>query len=150
MKEPKKYDVRSKQLTNNEFGLNSQEQAFCEHYLIHLNATEAIYEAFPNSCGTRKTASIRGFKLLQEERIQNYIKYMMQSKNNEVIATQDEVLEFLTDVMRNNYEKAKSNRPFIARDRIACAELLGKRYALFTEKIETTQEVVINVDILED
>ena len=75
---------------------------------------------------------------------------MMQSKNNEVIATQDEVLEFLTDVMRNNYEKAKSNRPFIARDRIACAELLGKRYALLTEKIETTQEVVINVDILED
>ena len=150
MKEPKKYDVRSKQLTNNEFGLNSQEQAFCEHYLIHLNATEAIYEAFPNSCGTRKTASIRGFKLLQEERIQTYIKHMMQSKNSEVIATQDEVLEFLTDVMRNNYEKAKSNRPFIARDRIACAELLGKRYALFTEKIETTQEVVINVDILED
>jgi hypothetical protein len=37
-----------------------------------------------------------------------------------------------------------------SQDRIACAELLGKRYALFTEKIETSNEVVINVEIEED
>ena len=39
MKEPKKYDVRSKQLTNNEFGLNSQEQAFnipLQHLMIDV------------------------------------------------------------------------------------------------------------------
>jgi len=67
--------------------------------------------------------------------------------SEEKIAKAEEVLEFLSDVMRNDYAKAKASRPFIPRDRIQCAELLGKRYALWVDKVESKTDITITVDI---
>lgn len=131
-----------------EFGLNPQEREFADTYLITLNGTESILAVKPNL--QRHSARCMAWSWLKDERIINYLQYRMASKDNGLIASQDEVLQFLTAVMRNDYEAVDANRPFIPRDRIACAELLGKRYALFTEKIETSNEVVINVEIEED
>ena len=131
-----------------EFGLNPQEREFADLYLVTLNGTEALLAVKPNL--QRHSARCMASAWLRDDRFKEYFKYRMESKDSGLIASQDEVLEFRTAVMRNDYEAVDATRPFIPRDRIACAELLGKRYALFTEKIETTNEVVINVEIEED
>lgn len=132
----------------NEFGLNHMEEAFADYYIETLNGTEAVLKAGYLVKST--TARAKACQLKKDPRIQAYIAHVMDSKCNDRIASQDEVLEFLTCVMRNEYDAVRSNRPFLPKDRIACAELLGKRYALFTEKVEMSNEVVINVAIEED
>ena len=131
-----------------EFGLNLKERAFADYYIETLNGTEAVklagYDVKTN------TARAKACQLKKDPRIQAYITHVMDAKCNDRIASQDEVLEFLTCVMRNEYDAVRSNRPFLPKDRIVCAELLGKRYALFTEKVEMSNEVVINVAIEED
>lgn len=131
-----------------EFGLNPQEREFADIYLTTLNGTDALLQVRPHL--QRRSARCMSWSLLRDPRIIRYMQYRMESKDTGVIASQDEVLQFLTAVMRNDYESVDANRPFIPRDRIACAELLGKRYALFTEKVEQTNEVIINVAIEED
>lgn len=132
----------------NEFGLNAMEQAFADYYIETLNATESVKRAgFTVKEGS---ARARGCALKKDPRIQAYIASVMDEKANDRIASQDEVLEFLTAVMRNDFDAVRATRPFLPKDRIACAELLGKRYALFTEKVEMSNEVVINVAIEED
>lgn len=132
----------------NEFGLNAMEEAFADYYIETLNATESVKRAgFTVKDGS---ARAKGCALKKDPRIQAYIASIMDEKANDRIASQDEVLEFLTAVMRNDFDAVRATRPFLPKDRIACAELLGKRYALFTEKVEMTNEVVINVAIEED
>lgn len=132
----------------NEFGLNPKEQAFADYWIETLNGTEAVLKAGYDI--KTNSARAKACQLKKDPRIQAYIAHVMDSKCNDRIAGQDEVLEFLTCVMRNEYDAVRSNRPFLPKDRIACAELLGKRYALFTEKVEMSNEVVINVAIEED
>ena len=86
----------------------------------------------------------------------------MAEKESELIADQDEVLRYLTAVMRGEstaeeivvegtgdgcseartMEKAPSEK-----ERLKAAELLGKRYALFTDKVETDVDMDLNITI---
>lgn len=138
----------AERIISNEFGLSPREQAFADYWIETLNGTEAVIKAGYDV--KTNTARAKACQLKKNPKIQAYIASVMDAKCNDRIASQDEVLEFLTCVMRNEYDAVRSNKPFIARDRIACAELLGKRYALFTEKVEMSNEVVINVAIEED
>ncbi len=109
--------------------LTEKQRRFIDYYIETGNAT--------------KSAGMAGYKGKNLDNIGSenlgklgkYIQTKLKAKDNERIASQDEVLEYLTRVMRNE-EKDAFGLDASLQDRTKCAELLGKRYALFTDKKE--------------
>ena len=56
------------------------------------------------------------------------------------IAGEDEILEYLTGIMRGDSEGAAK------RDSLRAAELIGKRYGMFDKKEEKKCELTVKVD----
>ena len=135
--------------------MTAKQQRFCDEYLIDLNATQAAIRAGYSE----KTANVIGAENLTKPYLKEYIDKRMAEKEKELIADQDEVLKYLTSVMRG-----KSKASVLARDcegadqvvekppdekeRLKAAELLGKRYGLYTDRIE--QEVDMELSITVD
>ena len=128
--------------------LNAKQKAFCEFYVASGNATDAAIKA-----GYSKSyARDRIHTLMKSIGISRYIEKLMQKSQSERIATAEEVLNYLTSVMRGEgQEEIVANTGDIVytspniKDRIKAAELIGKRYALWTDKtkIEGTLPVMI-------
>lgn len=136
---------------------NSKHKAFCDDYLITLNATDSYMKVYGCSYDVAKANASR---LLAKANIKEYIDERMKTKENDRIMKQDEILTILTSIARGQeqeedvtvtqagkivrFEKNPSNK-----DRMKALELLGKRYRLFTDKIEVEGDkgVLINIDI---
>jgi phage terminase small subunit len=112
--------------------MNERQKAFGDYYIETLNAAESYKRAYP-SCKRDATARTNGSKLLTKTDIQDYIKERMQSKESARVASQDEVLEFLTQVMRGEV-KDQLGLETPVKERNRAAELLGKRYSIFADK----------------
>lgn len=127
--------------------LTEKQKRFVEEYLIDLNATQAAIRAGYS----KKTARVIGQENLTKPAIKNYIDEKMEQLADKRIAKAEEVLEYLTRVIRGEEteqvvvtesvgdfmsEARVINKELSAKDRIKAAELLGKRYRLFTEKVE--------------
>ena len=154
--------------------LTEKQILFCNEYLIDLNATQAAVRAGYSE----KTAYSQGQRLLKNVEAQEYMQKIMNDKQSALIALQDEVLETLTAVMRRQQKEQivaseRHRRSYFDEegrkvtedtevpvtveidtkisDVNKAAELLGKRYGLFSDKVnvETTAKVVI-VDDLEE
>ncbi|HSQ88113.1 terminase small subunit, partial [Romboutsia sp.] len=91
------------------------------------------------------------------------IDEIMESKNNDRIASQDEILEGLTRIARGIEEEevvtitqlgevVRTERTPTNKDKLKAWELLGKRYRMFTDKIEANINEVVTIidDIGED
>lgn len=76
--------------------LTAKQQRFCDEYLIDLNATQAAIRAGYSE----KTAKQIGNENLTKPDLKEYIEKRMAEKQNELIADQDEVMRYLTAVMR--------------------------------------------------
>ena len=138
--------------------LTAKQQRFCDEYLIDLNATQAAIRAGYS----KKTAAQTAARLLTNVKIQEYIKNRMAEKEAALIANQDEVLKYLTSVLRGQSvsteiviegtgdgcsEARTIEKEPSEKDRLKAAELLGKRYGLYTEKVEETVDMELNVNI---
>lgn len=125
--------------------LTAKQKRFCDEYLIDLNATQAAIRAGYSE----KTAQEQSSRLLSNVMVQEYIKGRMDEKEASLIASQDEVLEYLTSVMRGTEkdEVVSSEGVYMKRidtkERIKAAELLGKRYGIYTEKIQAEISVPV-------
>lgn len=108
--------------------LTDKQKAFADYYIISMNATDAYKRAYPN-VKTDNAAAVNGNKLLRNAKIQEYLSQNMQTRANATIATQDDILNKLTEIAFNDGYKTK--------DQLRALELLGKRYALWTERVET-------------
>lgn len=144
--------------------LTAKQKRFCEEYLIDLNATQAAIRAGYS----KKTAGSIATENLQKPDLRTYIQELMDKKEKELIASQDEVLRYLTSVLRGESraqivvvegtgdgasEARRMDKAPDEKERLKAAELLGKRYALFSDKVnlEGAIPVVINnEDELED
>ena len=138
--------------------LTEKQKKFADYYIELGNATQAAINAGYAS----KYANTNASKLLQNTTIKSYIDERLSQLASERIVSAEEVLEFLSSVMRNEQkeevlkgvgmgEQAKTHIEVSAKDRVKAAELLGKRYALFTDKTEmTVTEVPVFVDDLGD
>ncbi len=143
--------------------LTAKQQRFCDEYLIDLNATQAAIRAGYSE----KTARAIGNENLTKPDIKNYIDERMAEKEKSLIADQDEVLKYLTAVLRgegteemvvvegqgDGFSKATTvTRDISPKDRLKAAELLGKRYSLFKDnvKLDVTPVVIGGDDGLED
>lgn len=76
--------------------MTDKQQRFCDEYLIDLNATQAAIRAGYS----KKTAKSIGQENLTKPDLQDYIHDRMAEKDAALIASQDEVLKYLTAVMR--------------------------------------------------
>ncbi|MGQ8926239.1 terminase small subunit [Streptococcus oralis] len=123
--------------------LTLKQQRFADEYIISGNATGAAVKAGYSS----KYANTNASKLLQNTAIKSYIDERLTQLSYEKIATQEEVLTYLTSVMRGETQEqtlcsiGELGQQVIdidvgAKDRIKAAELLGKRHRLWTDKVE--------------
>ena len=81
--------------------LTAKQQRFCDEYLIDLNATQAAIRAGYS----KKTAKQIATENLSKPYLREYIDKRMAEKEAALIADQDEVMKYLTAVMRR--EKAE-------------------------------------------
>lgn len=124
--------------------LSPKQKAFCDYYIITGNATESAIKAGYS----KKTAKEIGYENLTKPYIKLYIEERIKSLEDKRIAKGEEVLQYLTKVMRGE-EKDQFGLDAALQDRTKAAELLGKRYRLFTENMELSGEVteIIKVEI---
>lgn len=138
--------------------LNARQQKFCDEYLISGNATQSAIRAGYSE----KTAYSHGQRLLKDVEIKSYIEERMTEIKSEKIATAEEVLQYLTSVLRGETRSHEivvdsdgarvMSKPPSEKDRLKSAELIGKRYGIYTEKlnVEGAIPVVIKDDVDED
>lgn len=138
--------------------MTAKQQRFCDEYLIDLNATQAAIRAGYSEKNARNIAS----ENLAKPNIRSYIDARMAEKEKELIADQDEVLRYLTSVLRGESQSTEivvegtgdgcsEARTILKepseKDRLKAAELLGKRYGLYTDKIELDADTELNINI---
>lgn len=132
--------------------LTEKQKRFCEEYLIDLNATQAAIRAGYSE----KTAYTIGQKLTKKDEAKAYIDEMIESIRNERTANVQEVVEYLTSVMRGESESEEivlkgvgkgsqkiervQKKPS-EKDKLKAAELLGKRFGMFKERVELDGEL---------
>ena len=147
--------------------LTEKQKIFADEYLVDLNATRAYRIAYPR-VKSDNVAAVNGTRLLRNAKVKEYIDERLKQLEDKRIAKADEVLQYLTSVMRNEVKEevvvveSKGDgcssartikKDMSAKDRNKAAELLGKRYRLFTDRIEAdvNQTVIFEgEDELED
>ena len=135
--------------------MTEKQQKFADEYIVSLNATQAYKKAYPN-VKRDKVAQVNGSRLLSNAIIKAHIDERLEELKSERIADQQEVLEFLTSVMRGEvtepllvldgegYQKVIEAKPNVSTRKSAAVDL-GKRYGLFVEKQELTSNAVTQI-----
>lgn len=129
-----------------------KQQRFADEYIITGNATQAAIKAGYS----KKTAKVIANENLTKPYIKKYIDERLEQLESEKIASQQEVLSYLSSVMRGEMTEqtlrsvGESGQVIAeidvgAKDRIKAAELLGKRYKLWTDKQEVTSNNVTEI-----
>ncbi len=141
--------------------MTEKQKRFCDEYLIDCNATRAYKTVYQN-VKSDETAKSAASRLLTNVNVKKYIDDRMEELHNEKTADAQEVIEYLTSVLRGEstaqeivvegtgdgcseartMEKSPSEK-----ERLKAAELLGKRYSLFTDKVETDVDMDLNISI---
>ena len=131
--------------------LTARRAAFVDRYIELGQVEPAAVKAGYSPRWARGNAH----KLLKDERIKAAIAARMEQLASERIASAQEVLEYLSRVLRGEEAEEvvvmeglgmgesrvkKVDKAIGAKDRIRAAELLGKRYALFVDHVTLTDE----------
>ncbi|HBF0403806.1 TPA: terminase small subunit [Clostridioides difficile] len=133
--------------------LTEKQKRFCDYYIETGNATEAYKKAYKNN--NQRTSESNGSRLLSNDKVKNYIDERLRQIESKRIADAKEVMEYLTKILRNQEQEevviVSENGPEIIKkdvsikDRNKAAELLGKRYALWTEKVDLDGNVGVTI-----
>lgn len=103
--------------------LTDRQKRFAEFYLQLGNASEAAVQA-----GFKRSYAQAAKR---QPAVQAYMQERLKQAQREDIASTEEVLAFLTDVMRGAYEGEKPKKN--SSPRMRAAAMLGKRLGLFTD-----------------
>ena len=140
--------------------MTERQKRFCDYYIQTGNGTEAAIKAGYSE----KTAKQIANENLTKPYLKNYIDEQLQKLEDARIADTTEVLKYLTSVMRGESiaeivvvegygdgcsEAKRMSKAPDEREKLKAAELLGKRYGLFTDKVnvESKAKVVIVDDL---
>ena len=140
--------------------MTPKQRKFCDEYLISGNATDAAIKAGYSP----KTAKQTGSENLAKPDLKAYIETELEKLHSAKIADAQEVLEYLTSVMRGEHTEQVlklagdgiqtiADIDVSAKERLKAAELIGKRYALFSDKMDlggAVPVVITGDDQLED
>ncbi|MBD5103463.1 MAG: terminase small subunit [Ruminococcaceae bacterium] len=123
--------------------MTEKQKRFCDEFLIDCNATQAAIRAGYSE----KSAGRNSYRMLKNNELKAYIDEVLQQLHNKNIADTQEVLEYLTAVMRGEHREQTllfagdgvqkiADIDVAARERLKAAELIGKRYGLFKDNID--------------
>ena len=141
--------------------MTNKQRQFADEYLIDLNATRA-YKAVYKNIKNDHVARTNGNRLLTNADIKTYIDEQLQKISDEKIADATEVMQYLTSVLRGESlsetvvvegigegcsEARRLEKLPEEKERLKAAELLGKRYSLFTDKVEMDTDLDLNITI---
>ena len=127
--------------------LTPKQRAFCDYYIESGNA----YQSAVKAGYSKHSASAIATENLNKPYMRAYIDKRMEEIQNDKIASAAEVLQYLTSVVRDeeteevvvtenigDYQSEAKviDKKLLAKDKIKAAELLGKRYRLFADRME--------------
>ena len=140
--------------------LTDKQRAFCQEYLVDLNGTQAAIRAGYS----KRTANEQAARMLAKASIQDYLSQLMARKEASRIATADEVLMYLTSVIRGEsesevlvtkslgkdlgseivHEKKKPDE----KDRLKAAEVMAKYHGLMApQQVEMKTSVSVDEEV---
>ena len=131
---------------------NKQRERFCLEYASGNNGTQAAIAAGYSE----KTAYSIANRLLKNVEIKSRINELMEQIASEKVADAQEVMEYLSAVMRGESKshvlcldgegtQTVISKPPDERERLKAAELLGKRYGLYTEKLDVDADMELHI-----
>lgn len=126
--------------------LTEKQKRFIDYYIETGNASKA------SEMAGYKGKNLNTIGAQNLAKLSKFIKVKLGEKESTRIASQDEVLQYLTKVMRGE-EKDQFGLDASLQDRTKCAELLGKRYGTFKDKVEHSGSIPVVIsgdDELED
>lgn len=137
--------------------MNARQKKFCDEYLIDCNATQAAIRAGYS----QRTAKQIGQENLTKPDLKAYIDEQLEILHNQKTADAQEVLEYLTAVMRGEHTEQVlklvgegvqtiTDIDVSARERLKAAELIGKRYGMFKDGLNIDLEPVVIVNDLKE
>ena len=145
--------------------MTEKQRRFADEYIKTGNISQSYKIAYPN---VKKDSAARasGSRLLTNANVKSYIDERLEELKKESIADQDEILQYLTSVMRGQVtdeqlivvgdgdfgsEVERHRKRSDTNDRTKAAELLGKRYVMWTDKqqVENVTPVFVE-DVPED
>lgn len=140
--------------------LTLKEEKFCRKFVECGNMAES-YRSAGYKYSNNTEASRGGKDVFMKPHIKKYIAQLLNEYRTEAIADAQEVLEYLTNVMRGNLSEeqvvvlsdadGQSNAEKVLvqaniNQRNKASELLGKRYGLFTDKVDLSSENIVLID----
>lgn len=144
--------------------MTPKQRRFADEYLINTNGTQAAIRAGYSKKSARQIAD----QLLSKLDIRQYIDERLEQIASENIADAIEVIKYLTSVLRGESsseyiviegqgdgvsEARRIKKAPDEKDRLKAAELLGKRYGMFTDKMNIDNAVPVVIfgdELLED
>ena len=152
--------------------LNDKQILFVDEYIKLGNAYQAALNAGYKKSSAKDASKWINKKILnnpnENERkkfkpeVRQAIDDRMAEKESELIADQDEVLKYLTSVLRGQSKsevvvvenvgdymseaRAMEKAPD-EKERLKAAELLGKRYGLYTDRVEADVDMDLNITV---
>lgn len=143
--------------------MTDKQRKFCDEYLIDCNATRAYKVAYSN-IKNDNVASAAGTRLLGNVKIKAYIDARLEEMSSAKVASAEEVMKYLTSVMRGECTEQiplligegiqkLADKDIGAKERLKAAELIGKRYGLFSDKVNlegTLPVMIVGEDNLEE
>ena len=136
--------------------MTANQRIFADEYLKDRNATRAYMAAY-RKIKDAETAAAGASRLLTNVKVSAYINEKLEAMSSAAIADAQEVMEYLTAVMRGESRASVLARdmtgadhvidkPPDERERTRAAELLGKRYGLFTDQVHLSGPVPVIID----
>ena len=139
--------------------MTEKQKQFADEYLKDLNATRA-YKAIYKGVKNDNVAAVSGNQLLRNPKIKAYIKEQLDKMHDERTADAKEVLEYFTAVMRGQSlsevvviegvgegvsQARRMEKQPDEKERLKAAEMLGKYYALFTDKTQLDASALVQI-----
>ena len=121
--------------------LTEKQKKFCDYYIETGVATEAYKKA---GYKNYKSSGVEASKTLNNPSVRAYIDTRLKQIESDRIAKPEEIMQYLTKVMRGE-EKDQFGLDAPLTERTKCAELLGKRYMMFKEKVSVDSNVGVTI-----
>lgn len=139
--------------------MTEKQMLFCEEYLKdpELDATKA-YKRVYTTCKKHEAAKACASRLMAKPEIKEYIQKKLDEIHDKNTADANEVMEYLTSVMRgtsesevlkldgDGYQTVISKKPE-EKDRLRAAELIGKRYGMFKDGVMVDGDMTLNIKV---
>ncbi len=141
--------------------MTKKQKRFADEYLVDCNGTQAAIRAGYSKTSARQIAD----RLMSNVDIKAYIDEQLKKMSSDKIADAEEVMKYLTSVMRGESssevvvveaigdymsEARRMDKAPDEKERLKAAELLGKRYGIFTDKTSVSVEPVVIVNDLKE